>query len=121
MAVRFCYTGYHSQPNPVADFTSTVACEGEETEFANQSSVNNVHDNNWHFGDFTQSDISDTLHEYDQLGTYNVMLAIATQMGCVDTTFAQVTVNEAPDVTVSATSVCEELNGFLLHCLTTTQ
>lgn len=96
-------------PNPVADFSATIACEGQETEFTDLTAVASgfISTHNWHFGDLSQSDQSDPLHEYDQDGNYNVMLAVSTQMGCVDTAYAQIIVNETPIVSVSATEVCE--------------
>lgn len=98
-------------PNPEAGFTSSVACEGEQTIFTDTSSVSGgfIATHNWYFGDSNLSDLSDPLHEYAGLGTYDVVLAISSQLGCVDTAYGQVTVHETPDVSISATNVCEGL------------
>ncbi|MDB4655480.1 PKD domain-containing protein [Flavobacteriales bacterium] len=85
-------------PNPVADFTSTEVCEGDETNFTDESSVSvgSITDFDWDFGDGNTDAGSSVSTTFTEAGTYNVSLDISTAAGCVDSTEAQVTVNTNP-------------------------
>ncbi|MGB0916284.1 MAG: lectin-like domain-containing protein [Flavobacteriales bacterium] len=85
-------------PNPVANFTSTEVCEGEETDFMDQSSVSpgSVSDWEWDFGNGETDAGSNVSTTYNEAGTYMVSLDIATAAGCIDSTEAEVTVYTNP-------------------------
>ena len=85
-------------PNPVADFTSTEVCEGDETNFTDESSVSvgSITDWDWDFGDGNTDAGSSVSTTFTEAGTYNVSLDIATAAGCIDSTEAQVTVYTNP-------------------------
>ncbi|MDA9563746.1 gliding motility-associated C-terminal domain-containing protein [Flavobacteriales bacterium] len=48
----------------------------------------------WDFGDDVISTDQNPSHEYDEIGTYTVMLVAEDEFGCVDTVYSDVTVGE---------------------------
>jgi len=95
-------------PNPVADFTATEICEGEETDFQS-TSTGSVSDWNWNFGDSSTETGSSTSNSYATAGSYDVQLTVETTDGCADTTTATVSVFSNP--TASATSSIAGFEG----------
>jgi len=60
--------------------------------FENNSSTFYI--TNWTFGDGDISNEIHPQHKYDSPGTYNVMLAVETEHGCVDTTWSEVVIQD---------------------------
>ena len=95
-------------PNPVADFTATEICEGEETDFQS-TSIGSVNDWDWNFGDTSTETGSSASNTYTNAGSYEVELAVETTDGCVDTITS--TVNVFANPTASATSSIAGFDG----------
>lgn len=85
-------------PNPVADFTSTDVCQGDEMDLVDQSTVANgtVNDWDWDLGNGTTDFGSSASVVYEEAGSYDVQLVVSTAAGCVDSATAAVTVFDNP-------------------------
>ncbi|MCF8277219.1 MAG: gliding motility-associated C-terminal domain-containing protein [Flavobacteriales bacterium] len=85
-------------PNPMAAFTTTDVCQDQETDFVDQSSVSSgsVSSWSWEFGDGTTATGNNVSNTYASAGTYDVVLQITTDAGCVDSALNSVTVFENP-------------------------
>lgn len=85
-------------PNPVADFTATDVCQGDEMDLVDQSTVANgtVNDWDWDLGNGTTDFGSSTSVVYEEAGSYDVQLVVSTAAGCVDSATAAVTVFNNP-------------------------
>ena len=70
-------------PNIDLSFESDLECNGATVNFTNTSS--NAFGYVWNFGDGTISTEENPTHTYDAVGNYNVTLAIAYDVSCVDT------------------------------------
>jgi len=72
--------------NPVAAFTTidSLGCPGSNIQFNNGSNGMGM-SYQWNFGDGQQSTLQHPVHQYAQVGTYNVILQIRDQYGCKDT------------------------------------
>lgn len=94
---------------PVADFTNTVACQGDNTSFTDMSttSAGTVNSWNWDFGDFTVSIAENPLHNYGSSGTFNVTLIAGSSNGCYDTIQKTITVNPLPIADFTYGSACQ--------------
>ena len=93
-------------PNPVADFNSTEVCEGQETNFIDQSAVTSgsIADWDWDFGNGDTDSGNSVSTTFAEAGTYTVLLDVATNNGCVDSTEATVTVFSNPIAGASSES-----------------
>lgn len=70
-------------PVPIADFTSTQACEPNEIEFQNSSVISSGTMNyDWDFGDGEVSVSEDVVKTYLQAGTFSVSLEVTSDKGC---------------------------------------
>ncbi|MFZ4549240.1 MAG: PKD domain-containing protein, partial [Bacteroidales bacterium] len=72
---------------PVVDFSTTVGCENDSTQFISSAFVNQnaTVSRLWDFGDgFTSPEI-DPYHIYAATGTYSVSLTITDTAGCINT------------------------------------
>jgi gliding motility-associated-like protein len=85
-------------PNPVADFTATDVCQGDEMDLVDQSTVANgtVNHWDWDLGNGTTDFGSSTSVVYEEAGSYDVQLVVSTAAGCVDSATAAVTVFDNP-------------------------
>jgi len=82
-------------PNPVAAFypyPQVATILEPYVYFENNSSTFYI--TNWTFGDGDSSNVVHPQHKYDGCGTYNVMLAVETEHGCVDTTWSEVVIQD---------------------------
>jgi len=82
-------------PNPVAAFypyPQVATILDPYIYFENNSSTYYI--TNWTFGDGDSSNVIHPQHKYDGPGTYNVMLAVETEHGCVDTTWSDVVIQD---------------------------
>jgi len=98
-----CYdTIMHSLPVyelPEAVFTATIVCESHTTHFTDFSLPNagSIISWFWNFGDGYTSNQQHPSHIFPGAGTYNVVLRIENDNGCVDDTLVPVIVNELPE------------------------
>tara|TARA_B100000508_G_scaffold24343_1_gene17491 strand:+ start:20886 stop:24494 length:3609 start_codon:yes stop_codon:yes gene_type:complete len=69
---------------PTADFDFENVCLGEDTEFTDQSTINNgtIDEWNWDFDDGGTSMNQNPTYTYGNAGTYNVTLEVVTLNGC---------------------------------------
>ncbi len=97
-------------PLPDADFTWTDVCDGNAMSFTDNSNVasGTITDYQWDFGDFIGSDINqNTSYTYGSSGTYDVVLAVTTDQGCVDAQTYTVEVFENPLVDFTFNDGCD--------------
>ena len=83
---------------PTAAFTASSACLNQAITFTDQSTVSgsSIIDWFWDFGDGNTATVQNPIHLYDSVGTYNVMLVVTTNLGCIDTIIQPVTINPLP-------------------------
>jgi gliding motility-associated-like protein len=108
----FCADTYEADitiyPAPVASFSATDVCEGDETTFVDESTVTSgqISIHSWDFADAQgTSTASDPTYTYATSGTYAVELEVTTTNGCSTSTFQNVTVNPLPDVIALSTDI----------------
>lgn len=99
---------------PISSFQSTMVCDNEgETEFVNQSLINNgaIVISNWDFGDGSNSNMPNPRHKYALPGVYTANLVSTSYNGCLDTLETLVTVKASPVASffVDNTSGCSPL------------
>ncbi|MCX6281325.1 MAG: PKD domain-containing protein [Bacteroidetes bacterium] len=82
--------------NPTALFTATSVCKGSQTVFTDNSSGGNIVTWSWAFGDGGTSTIKNPTYTYANSGTYNVVLIVTTDKGCVGTFSKPVVVYGSP-------------------------
>jgi len=92
-------------PLPLAMFSSTIACEQQQTQF-NDLSTGNPIAWQWDFGDAATATTQDPSHIYTASGTYNATLIVTTAGGCSDTTGNIVVVNSKPVAAFTSNVVC---------------
>jgi len=89
-------------PLPVADFTNSLACAGDATDFTDRSdsAVAPIHIWNWTFsgsdGLLGYRDEQNTTFTFTTPGNYTVDLQVLDTNGCVDTISRQIVVNTIP-------------------------
>ncbi len=83
---------------PVAEFTNTDACFGENTEFFDASSTTDgtINTWSWDFGDAGTSIANNPLHNYPGAGNYTATLIVSSTNGCYDTVEHNIVVNPVP-------------------------
>ncbi|MBA3647047.1 MAG: PKD domain-containing protein [Chitinophagales bacterium] len=98
---------------PIAQFTSTPKCVGENVQFTDQSTVDNSLDIVSWFWDFGDKDSTSTQqnprHQYESVGVYTVTLTITDNLGCMDTRKAEISIVTGPTVSfsISDTIACQ--------------
>ncbi len=90
---------------PVAAFASTTVCEGQSTQFTDQTTGPTI-SWNWDFGDATTGTAQNPPHTYATAGTYTATLIAAAGSGCSDTITATVVVNPVPTAAFTSVAVC---------------
>ena len=80
---------------PVADFTHSPACRGEEVSFT-ITDLTNLSSFYWDFGDGNSSNLENPINIYDIPGDYEVTLVVQTTDACTASVSQTVTVNELP-------------------------
>ncbi len=85
-------------PRPHADFDNTAVCFGVSKTFTNLSTVQNgnIIIWNWDFGNGNTANTMNPSTIYNAFGNYNVLLSVATDMGCSDTITKIVKINPLP-------------------------
>lgn len=95
---------------PVADFSFTVACEGEDTQLIDLCTTEDATSVSlweWELGDGSALQIGQILtHNYANAGIFPAQLIAETNQGCRDTIVKDVWVNPTPVVSISANGVC---------------
>lgn len=91
---------------PGADFTPTIECVGDSTQFTDISTGGAV-SWAWNFGDGSPVDNSQNpVHLYAASGTYNVQLTVTNPAGCLHTTTIAVVVNDVPVANFTTNPTC---------------
>ncbi|PIY02613.1 MAG: hypothetical protein COZ21_13250, partial [Bacteroidetes bacterium CG_4_10_14_3_um_filter_31_20] len=91
---------------PIAGFTATAVCLGNNTIFTDTSSTPdsaNIINWLWNFGDGSVSTIQNPVHLYDSAGNYSVTLTVTTDSGCSASISKNVTVYPLPTASLSFT------------------
>ena len=93
---------------PVANFTAATVCNGNESVFTDQSTVQNsiVSNWDWDFGDGVQVSGKDPNYLYGNCGLYAVNMIVSSPEGCKDTIMKAATVNCKPNAEFSSTKIC---------------
>ena len=82
-------------PLPAANFTYTIpGCQTRVITFTDASIPNagNLNNWQWNFGDATTGTGTPITHTYNNAGTYNVTLTVATDKGCISNPIANIPV-----------------------------
>lgn len=100
-------------PNPTADFLFNIPCEGNTTNFSDQSQTN-ITTWIWDFGDGQTSNLQNPNNLYNSNGNYIVNLTVQDVNGCIDSTTQTLDVLPIPDVDFdSIQNGCSPLNVSL--------
>lgn len=92
---------------PVANFTVGTPCEGQQTQFFDQSSISvgNILYWSWNFGDGGKDTINpNPLHAYNSPALFPVTLTVKSDSGCTSTIVKQVNVNPKPQANFGMTN-----------------
>ncbi|MEO1383829.1 MAG: PKD domain-containing protein, partial [Bacteroidota bacterium] len=93
---------------PLANFIAFAVCQGDSTQFINQSVPQNGFSFGWDFGDGFPMEIADSpRHLYESFGLFDVQLIAQSPGGCMDTVQQTVEVLESPNVSFAVDSVCD--------------
>jgi gliding motility-associated-like protein len=95
-------------PLPLAAFSVADVCMGEESRFANASTVSAgaIAASEWSFGDGATSTQTDPVHTYLSAAAYPVTLKVTSDKGCVHQLAKEAKVRVLPKADFDATSVC---------------
>jgi PKD repeat protein len=95
-------------PAPIAAFNSTIVCQGQATDFTDQSSVSNsnIISWQWDFGDGNADNIQNPSHLYDSAGIFNATLIITTDSNCTDQLSQTVEVSTSPLASFTVNDIC---------------
>ena len=89
-------------PLPTVDFSFSDVCEGTPAVFTNNSTAGS---NNWDFGDFTSSTLTNPTHTYATFGLYDVTLTVTDANFCISSSTQQIEVFDLPNFSLTATDV----------------
>lgn len=98
---------------PVADFSYALSCEGLETDFYDESSVNlaNIREWNWDInGEHFTEDMP--AYIFEESGPYNINMKVTTEFGCADSVTKVLKVLPSPvaDFTYDKSCINEPAN-----------
>lgn len=92
---------------PVANFSSTGACNLEEIQFNNLTTLAiGKSGYTWDFGDNGISTVKDPTHVYSNSGTHTVTLTAYSEFGCEDDITIDVTLLESPEADFTYDATC---------------
>jgi gliding motility-associated-like protein len=97
-------------PNPVANFTNTPACDGAGTSFIDLSTIGSGTLSSWAWdmnndGIYTDAAIKNPSYILTPVGNHTVNLAVTSNKGCMDTVSEVVYVNPRPVVNFKGDSL----------------
>jgi gliding motility-associated-like protein len=94
---------------PVAAFSASSACEGDQVNFTDQSTTTAGTINSWlyDFGDAVTSIAGNPIHTYTGSGNFIVTLVVGSSNGCFDTIQKNVFVNPEPIASFTSSFACE--------------
>lgn len=90
---------------PAANFVTNPVCKDQPAIF-NDSTLGNILNWNWEFGDTDTSMTQNPIHTYATCGTFNSKLIVTDSVGCKDSITKTVTINCLPSADFSFTNVC---------------
>ncbi len=95
-------------PLPVANFTALDACQNSAIDFYDNSSISSgsIAQWSWNLGDGTSSTLDEPTHNYATSGTFNVLLNITSDQGCISTYTQNVNIFPMPQVAFTANEPC---------------
>jgi len=95
-------------PNPATEFTASRTCDGNITNFSNQSTISQgyLKSYTWVFGDGSQSSQYTPQKQYYNPDTYQVTLTAVSGMNCTSSVTHALTVHPNPVSGFTATDVC---------------
>lgn len=96
-------------PMPLADYTASQVCEGQNTVFNDVSTVSNANTItawNWTFGDGPANSTQNPIVTYSTYGDYNATLIVSTNNNCKDTITDSVIVHPLPMPAFTSANVC---------------
>ena len=85
---------------PVAQFSWDNICFGEQlqfTDFSTAQAVDPITTWSWNFGDGSTSGVQNPTYTYPILNSYDVMLALITSSGCIDTLYKRLNIRPVID------------------------
>jgi|GEM_PF-778005 len=92
---------------PVAAFTATGKCMGEEVQMNNNSTIEIGQTGYaWDFGDGNVSNLAAPTHAWSSAGRKTIKLKAISEFGCEDSTTFDITLLEAPVADFSHTEAC---------------
>jgi gliding motility-associated-like protein len=93
---------------PTAAFSYSSACLNASVSFTDQSTVSGstIIGWYWNFGDGSTSTTQNPTHTYTATGTYNVMLVVETNLGCLDTIMQPITIQPLPQPVFTISAGC---------------
>lgn len=98
-------------PMPLASFTVSNTCEGQNTVFTNTTVISTLDFYIWNFGDQEASTVVSPSHTYNSSGNYSVSLIASTVNGCRDTNVTGIFINPAPVVYITSQNNDTVLNN----------
>jgi len=94
-------------PRAIVNFSSVTSCNNTDVSFTNSSSLLfGTMGYDWSFGDTKTSTSANPKHNYAGFGTFDVTLRANTDLGCVDSFTAQITLLNAPAIAISYSAPC---------------
>ena len=96
-------------PEPSANFTFTIECQGDPTQFTDGSSIpsGSIIEWDWEFGDgLGTSNEQNPSYIYNSFGSFNVELVVTSDNGCQDIISKSVTVYPTPEADFIFTPEC---------------
>jgi gliding motility-associated-like protein len=95
-------------PLPVASFTALDACQNSAVNFIDNSSISSgsIAQWSWNLGDGTSSTQDEPIHNYALSGTFNVLLNVTSDQGCISTYTQNVNIFPMPQVAFTANEPC---------------
>ncbi|MEO9531183.1 MAG: PKD domain-containing protein [Crocinitomicaceae bacterium] len=97
------------KPAPVADFSNSSVCLGENTSFTDLSTITTGTINSWQydFGDMGTSIANNPIHTYNSSGSFDVTLIAGSDNNCYDTITRTIFVNPEPIALFNNNYACE--------------
>ncbi|MCX6291862.1 MAG: PKD domain-containing protein [Bacteroidetes bacterium] len=93
---------------PVADYSNTTVCLGQQTSFTDLSSLStgSISTWNWSFGDGNHSGLQNPSNIYGTAGNFTASLTVTSPEGCTATSINSIVVKGLPVAAFSATNSC---------------